>query len=75
MKDLSPVDASILTLLAQVPPEEQEERAELLERLSENAKEIGEAVVADDLRSFSLDARETAEHFKQWAVALPHSHY
>lgn len=69
MKDLSPVDASILTLLAQVPREEQQEQQELLQRLSAEAKEIGEVLCADDTSSFSADAVETAEEFKKWALA------
>lgn len=72
MRDLSPVDASILTLLAQVPPEEPQERTDLLNRLSDDAREIGQAVLAEEPTSFSFsaDALETAEEFKKWAVAL-----
>jgi hypothetical protein len=70
MRSLSPSDASILALLAQVPAKMQDARKRLLERLSSHeAREIGEAVVADKKAtgSFSQAARETAAEIKQWA--------
>ena len=71
MRSLSPSDASILALLAQVPAKMQDVRKRLLDRLSdEEAREIGEAVVADKktTRSFSQPARETAAEIRQWAA-------
>ena len=71
MRSLSPRDASILALLAQVPAKMQDARKRLLDRLSdEEAREIGEAVVADrkTTGSFSQPARETAAEIKQWAA-------
>lgn len=71
MRTLSARDASILALLAQVPEKMQDARQRLLERLSsEDAREIGEAVLADkkSTRSFSRPAQETAAEIKQWAA-------
>ncbi len=71
MRSLSPRDASILALLAQVPAQMQEARRRLLGWLSsEEAREIGEAVLADKKtnRSFSRPAQETAEEIKKWAA-------
>ena len=76
MRSLSPSDASILALLAQVPAKMQDARQRLLERLSdEEAREIGEAVVADKKAtgSFSQPARETAAEIKQWAAGASES--
>ncbi len=71
MRSLSPSDASILALLAQVPAQMQDARARLLDRLSnEESREIGEAVLADKktTRSFSRPAQETAAEIKEWAA-------
>ena len=49
-------------------------RKRLLERLSsKDAREIGDAVVADKgmSRSFSQPALETAAEIKQWAAGAP----
>jgi hypothetical protein len=70
MRHLSPGDASILALLAQVPAQMQDARKRLLDRLSnEDAREIGEAVLAsrETTRTFSRPAQETAAEIKQWA--------
>jgi len=71
-QSLSPRDASILALLAQVPAKMNEARKGLLERLSNTeAREIGEAVISDKTshRAFSQPARETAAEIKQWAAS------
>jgi hypothetical protein len=56
MSNVSPLDASILALLSKVPKQVKgpqvkilkEARQQLLERLSPEAREIGEAVLAED---------------------------
>jgi hypothetical protein len=79
MKEISPLDASILALLAQVPKGVEaarqslfeETQKSLLHRLSPEAREIGEAILAEEksVRSFSSAAQETATEMKRWAVA------
>ncbi len=79
MTEISPLDASILALLAQVPKGVEAARQalfektqqNLLERLSPDAREIGEVLLAKDkaVRSFSSAAQETAAEMKRWAVA------
>jgi hypothetical protein len=48
-------------------------RDRLLNRLSAEAREIGEAIVADDVsfHSFSRRAQETAGEIKKWASSFP----
>ncbi|HXO19372.1 MAG TPA: hypothetical protein VOA87_05525 [Thermoanaerobaculia bacterium] len=79
MVSVSPLDASILTLLSKVPKQvkgRQKEllehmRRELLERLSPEAREIGQAVLAEDgaEHAFSASAQETARELKRGARA------
>jgi len=80
MKEISALDASILALLAQVPKGVESHRKDLfeqtqkglLERLTPGAaREIGEAVLAEDesAASFSPAARVTAGEMKRWAQA------
>lgn len=79
MTEISPLDASILALLAQVPKGVKAARQalfektqqNLLERLSPDAREIGEVLLAKDksVRSFSSAAQETAAEMERWAVA------
>jgi hypothetical protein len=73
---LSPRDASILALLAQVPEGldwSERMRKRLLGRLSDGAREIGDALVADEgsFRSLSDRAQETAGEIKRWAASFP----
>jgi hypothetical protein len=79
LKEISPVDASILALLAQIPKDLsgwkrkrfEEAQARLLARLSLEAREMGEAVIANDEQaaSFSPAAQATATAMKRWAKA------
>jgi hypothetical protein len=75
---VSPLDASILALLAQIPKGVGENQKlvlektqqNLLERLSPAAREIGLAVLATDAEgAFSASALATAGEMKRWAVA------
>jgi len=79
MSSVSPLDASILALLSKVPkkvkgPQEKildEVRQILLKRLSPEAREIGQAVLAEDGAevAVSAPAQETASEMKRWARA------
>jgi hypothetical protein len=77
MQEISPLDASILALLAQVPKEMgsdrralfEETQRNLLHRLGNVAFEIGEAILDDTGRKFSLAAQATAGEMRRWAEA------
>ena len=66
MRELDPFDASILSVLAQVPQEMTAMREELLSRLSQEGREIADALLAEDpaLLNTSEDVRVTAESMK-----------